>query len=259
MIASALASREKTIHSKSNAVDVVTETDRACEAHILSQLTTLYPSHRFVAEEQTAAAGGGSDGVYDISDAPTWFVDPIDGTTNFVHGFPLTCVIIGLSVAREMRVAVVHVPLLRETYTAIRGRGAFLNGERIHVSDCASLRGALTLTEFGYDRTPEGADEMLGRIRRLLVAGVQGLRSLGSCAINMCAVASGRADVYYEGKDFKQGPKPWDVAGPSLIVLEAGGVVADWRGLSPFDMACGRILAANSQALARELVTTMSE
>lgn len=251
MIMAALTG-EKRVMTKSSSVDVVTETDQACERLIIQGVRERYPSHRFIAEESHVDGG---DPTYGWTDEPTWIIDPVDGTTNFVHAFPFTCVCVALAVRKEVLVSVVHNPVLRETYTAVRGGGARLNGEAcLRPSATRDWNGALLCTEFGYEREPAGVDVLLGKLRKLLVeARIQGIRSLGSCALNMCAVASGRLDLYYEGVDLKQGPKPWDVAAASLILTEAGGVCRDTGG-GPLDMCSGRILAANSPEMAQKLV-----
>lgn len=253
LILAAFNDKDKRITSKSSAVDVVTETDKACEALIIRGVRERYPDHRFIAEESFVDEGRG----YDFTDAPTWIIDPVDGTTNFVHSFPFTCVCVGVAVGREVVVGVVHNPVMRQTYTAVRGRGAFLNGEPIRPSPVTEWGSALLCMEFGYERRPEGVDRNLAKIRALLVdGGVQGIRSLGSCALNMCGVASGSLDAYYEGVDLEQGPKPWDIAAASLVVTEAGGVVRDVNG-DALDMCSGRILCANNAGMADTLVAKL--
>lgn len=151
----------------------------------------------------------------------------------------------------------VYNPVLDELFTACQGQGAWLQSplfgqqpHRLHVTDTRNLGRALVLTEMGYDRSPDGVAAMLQRIERLLrSAKVQGFRSMGSCALNMCYVAAGRLDLYYEGKDSSMGPKPWDMAAAMLIVHEAGGITADPSNGSPLDFTSGRVLAANSPQL----------
>jgi len=123
-----------------------------------------------------------------------------------------------------------------------------MNDHKISVSTIDRLDGAAVSAEFGYDRTPEGIPWLMARMTALLAAKTQSLRMFGSCALNMCAVAAGRTDGYFEGKDKKYGPKPWDSAAAQLIVTEAGGVVGDPDG-GPFSLVTGRVLAANSPAL----------
>ena len=237
--------RNKSLSTKSASIDVVTETDKACEALIIGGIRERYPTHHFIAEESHA-------GDYDWTDEPTWIIDPIDGTTNFVHAFPFTCVSIALAIKKEVVVAVVHNPIMHETFHAVRGSGAFLNGEqRLAVRPAEDLSQSVVITEFGYDRTPEGVEMMVNTLRNLLLQGnVRALRSLGTCALNMCSVAMGRANLYYEGRDTSFGPKPWDSAAGSLIVTEAGGFVFDTSG-GEFDMFSGRVVAACSEEFAK--------
>jgi len=244
--------RPKKIDTKSSIIDCVTQTDRDCEKIIIDGIKKHFPDHRFIAEESHKESG-----VYDVTDEPTWLVDPVDGTNNFVHSLPFVCVCIGLMIKKEVCVAVVYNPIINETFHAIRGQGAFLNGtERIKTSPVEQLERSVIATEFGYDRSPEGIDAMLGRLHNLLTARTQSVRMFGSCAINMCYVACGRLEAYYEGRDEHQGPKPWDYGAASLIVTEAGGVVADPTG-KPLNLYCGRVLAAANDAVAQQLLKTI--
>jgi len=239
--------KPKQIQEKSSAVDLVTETDKACENLIFSILKARFADHQFIGEES-------HEGSPVLTDAPTWLVDPVDGTTNFIHSYPMVCVSIGLWINKQPVVGVILNPVLGETFTAIKGRGALLNGSPIHVSQTRDLTRSAVLIEFGYDRTPIGVDEQLLRLRRLLLHGVQALRSCGSCAFNMTSVAVGRVDAYYEGKNEQFGPKCWDTAAGKLIVEEAGGITGDWRGGGPLNLFNGRVMCANSQALANQLM-----
>jgi fructose-1,6-bisphosphatase/inositol monophosphatase family enzyme len=259
VIAARFARREARVQEKTNSADVVTETDRECEEIIRAEMRERYPTHRFIGEESFVEASAAGGDPYGLTDEPTWVVDPVDGTTNFVHGFPMICVSIALLIGRRVVVGVVYNPVLRETFSATLGGGAFLNGaERLRVSATGDMRHAVVLTEFGYDREPRSVDVTLDVLRRLLCeARVRGVRFLGSCAINMSYVAAGRVDVYYEGRDQKQGPKPWDSAAGSLIVTEAGGCVLDHGG-GPFDLCSGRVLAANGAALGRQIVAAIT-
>ena len=140
----------------------MTETDKACEELILGRLRAAFPAHCFIGEEETAAAGGVLPA---ITDAPTWMVDPLDGTTNFVHRFPFSCVCVGLAVGKQPVVGVVHCPILKETFHAARGKGAFLNGERIEVSRTSEAQKALVATEIGVARDPAVMNNIMRRVR----------------------------------------------------------------------------------------------
>lgn len=158
---------------------------------------------RFIGEEQTAANGGV---IPELTDAPTWMVDPVDGTTNFVHGQPMVCTSIGLAVGKRCVVGVVFNPILDEFFEARLGGGALLNGRPVHVSPRGDLRECVVGTEIGIGRDEETLDAMMDRIRKVTKE-VRGIRGSGSCAINMCSVAMGRADAMFE---INIGG-PWDV------------------------------------------------
>ena len=194
---------KKAVQVKSNILDIVTETDQQAEAHIIRAVQQLYPTHAFIGEESHTTPGE-----YHITDRPTWVIDPIDGTNNFVHSLPFVCVAIGVMVKREMAVAVIHAPILGETFTAIRGRGAYLtnhpiytqlplqlaslppiptpDSHRLTTSSITSLSAAAIITELGYDRSAAGMHTALERLRLLCCHhSMQSLRSYGSCALNM--------------------------------------------------------------------------
>lgn len=215
-------------------VDLVTETDKACEDLIFNHLQQHYPEHKLIGEETTAACG-----TMELTDSPTWIVDPLDGTTNFVHGFPFVCVSIGLTIGKVPAVGVVYNPILDELFTAIRGKGAFLNGKPIKVSSQTELVKSLLATEVGTKRDKSTVDATTNRINGLLFE-VRSLRMSGSCALNLCGIACGRLDLFYE-LGFGG---PWDVAGGALIVEEAGGLVYDPSG-KDFDIISQRVAASN--------------
>ncbi|XP_073273910.1 inositol-phosphate phosphatase-like isoform X2 [Primulina huaijiensis] len=215
-------------------VDLVTETDKKCEDLIFYHLKQQFPEHKFVGEETTAACGA-----TELTEEPTWIVDPLDGTTNFVHGFPFVCVSIGLTIGRIPTVGVVYNPIMDELFTAIRGKGAFLNGKAIKVSSQTELVKALLATEVGTKRDKATVDETTNRINSLLFK-VRSVRMCGSCALNLCGIACGRLDLFYE-LGFGG---PWDVAAGAVIVTEAGGLVFDPSG-KDFDITSQRVAASN--------------
>jgi len=251
--------RNKRKKTKSSPVDVVTETDAQCEEIILAGIRETFPDHVIIAEESHA-----EDGVYHIDDRPTWCVDPIDGTANFLHSLPFTCVSIGLMVGQKPRVGVVHFPMLNETFTGVAGKGAFLNQgapeeRKLEVTDIDCLSEAAVLSEFGNDRSPEGVAGIINRLHKVALAPTQTVRMFGSCAYNMCCVAFGRADAYFEmGTCPAFGPKPWDTLAAHVIVLEAGGVVTSTTG-EAFNVSNGRVLAAATPKLAEELASKIRE
>ncbi|KAK9842701.1 hypothetical protein WJX74_000846 [Apatococcus lobatus] len=233
-VITAAFSEQKAVEFKGK-VDLVTETDKQCEKLILTALRQAFPSHHFIGEEGSAAQGFTAE----LTDEPTWLVDPVDGTTNFVHRWPFVCVSIGLAIKKELTVGVVYNPVMNEMYTAVRGTGAFLNSKPISVSQTAQLGASLVATEIGTTRDSETVAAIFDRISAV-TAQVRSIRCNGSCALNLCSVASGRLDGFYE---IGFGG-PWDVAAAALIVQEAGGHILDPNG-SPFHVMARRVLAAN--------------
>ncbi len=208
-------------------VDLVTEVDEQAERVIKGILLGAFPSYGMLAEE-----GGWLSGEEDAR----WIVDPLDGTTNYAHGLPIFCVSVALEKAGEMVLGVVHDPMRGETYVAERGGGATLNGEPIRVSDTDEPIRALLVTGFPYDRADMGAAvELFGRLTEL----TQGVRRLGAAALDLCYVAAGRLDAYYE-----KGLHAWDVAAGSLIIKEAGGRITDYRGRE-LDLEGREVVASN--------------
>jgi len=224
------------------AVDLVTEVDLAAESAVVSLLAERTPGVPILAEE-----GGGS------RDATTrWIVDPLDGTTNFVHGYPSFAVSVGLEDAGKLVAGCVYDPIRDAAYTAFRGGGARLNGELIRVSEVDSLSDALVVTGFAYDRR-ERPDFYLDFFRAFLIR-AQGMRRLGAAAMDFALLASGHVDGYYEF-----GLNPWDVAAGVLLVEEAGGRVTD-VSCGPLVLAEPRILATNARIhdeMAEVLATVM--
>jgi myo-inositol-1(or 4)-monophosphatase len=194
-------------------VDLLTEVDEEAERVIREELLGTFPTHGMLAEEGGKLAG---------EEDARWIVDPLDGTTNYAHGLPIFYVSIALERAGKIILGVVHDPIREETYIAERGGGATLNGGPIRVSDTEELIQALIATGFPYDRAemPE-ALELFGRFAAI----TRGMRRLGSTALDLCHVASGRLDGYYE-----RGIWAWDIAAGSLLLEEAGGKVTDYRG-----------------------------
>ncbi len=209
--------------------DFVTEVDRAAEAAIIETLSTAYPQHAFLAEESGASSGGG-DAEY------TWIIDPLDGTTNFIHGFPQYAVSIGLRHRGQMAQAVVYDPTRNELFTATRGRGAFLNDRRIRVSRRGKLKESLIGTGFPF-RKLDHLDEYVRMFKRITEE-TAGIRRPGAASLDLVYVAAGRLDGFWEF-----GLSPWDMAAGSLMILEAGGMVSDFDGNDDFlfagNIVCG--------------------
>jgi myo-inositol-1(or 4)-monophosphatase len=206
------------IRTKSSSVDLVTEVDHACEALIVDALTAERPDDAILAEE-----GRG----HDRPDATwRWIIDPVDGTTNYAHGYPRFCVSIGVEREGVRTVGVVYDPLLDEQFSAVRGEGATLNGRALRVSEIDELKNALLATGFAYDvrRNPEdNVNHFIAFLKRS-----RALRRDGSAALDLAYVAAGRFDGFWELR-----LHAWDVAAGLLLVEEAGGRVSDLTGRPP--------------------------
>jgi myo-inositol-1(or 4)-monophosphatase len=211
-------------------IDLVTEADRAAEDLIAGRLRTVCPEHDLLCEEGSVGATAGS--------TYRWVVDPLDGTTNFAHGLPTFAVSIALEDAGVPIVGVVYDPMRNELFIARKGGGASLNGTPIHVSAVNQLIASILVTGFSYDfaRRAQQAEVWHDFLTR-----VQAIRQTGSAALNLCYVAAGRLDGYWE-RDIS----PWDVAAGAVMVTEAGGAVTDMRG-GVFRSDDREILASNGR------------
>ncbi|XP_045111696.1 inositol monophosphatase 2-like isoform X1 [Portunus trituberculatus] len=239
--------KQKKIEMKSSSVDLVTESDKAVEKLLIEGLSKAFPSHKFIGEESTA------DGAKcELTSDPTWIIDPIDGTMNFVHSLPYTCVSVGLWGGREALAGIIFNPVLDQMFTAKKGQGAYLNGERITVSGEKDLSKALVFAEMGTSHDPEKVKTVLANLTTLMPR-VHGIRAMGSCALNMVMVAMGGADIVYEF-----GIHAWDTAAALVVVTEAGGVVVDTAG-GPFDLMRRRVLCASTPELAKEIASLLSQ
>ncbi|PGH22986.1 hypothetical protein AJ80_02901 [Polytolypa hystricis UAMH7299] len=215
------------VGSKKNSSDLVTETDRAVEKMVSTELTTRYPSYEFMGEETYHPSKP-------LTNAPTFIVDPIDGTVNFVHSFPNACISLGFAIEKQPVVGVVYNPFTKILYSAISGKGAFMNRTTklpLKGDSFEALKGlgnALIGVEWGSDRNGRNWEtkirtfESLGKSREEGGAMVHSMRSMGSAALNLCAVAAGVLDLYWEG-----GCWAWDVCAGWVILTEAGGIMAD--------------------------------
>ena len=218
----------RTIEYK-GAIDLVTSVDRDVERKIIGVLRRDFPDHAVLAEEAAELDGRASE--------YRWIVDPLDGTTNFAHGYPHIGISIALEQQGEVILGLVYDPLRRECFRAVKGRGATLNGRLICASKIDDLDKSLLATGFPYDRR-EKADDYLVYFKAFLTR-CQGIRRAGSAALDLCYVASGRLDGFWELK-----LKPWDVAAGALIVTEAGGGLSDFSG-KPLSIYGSETLASN--------------
>lgn len=200
--------------------DFVTEVDQASEQAIIETLLSAYPGHAIWAEE-SGRTHGAQDSDY------VWLIDPLDGTTNFIHGLPIYCVSIALAVKGKVEQAVVYDPTRNDLFTATRGRGAFMNNRRIRVSKRTRLQGCLISTGFPF-RTTDDFNNYLCMMGDLMQV-TAGLRRPGAAALDLAYVAAGFTDGFFE-----TGLQPWDVAAGSLLVTEAGGLVGNLSGEADF-------------------------
>ena len=214
---------------KKGTIDLVTEVDVAVEQMFRELMAERFPNHHVLAEE----GGGGAS----IPPGPCWVFDPIDGTTNYAHGLPIFCSSLALEVDGVAEVGAIYDPNRKELFTAERGAGAFLNGRPLRVSTTATLLDAVLVTGFPYD-VHDRVEEIVGLFGRF-VGEARAVRRLGSAAIDLCYVAAGRMDGFWE-RDLK----PWDVAAGALIVSEAGGRVTMMDG-TPFGSRGNQLLATN--------------
>jgi myo-inositol-1(or 4)-monophosphatase len=209
-------------------INLVTEMDRQSEKTVVEHLIAAFPDHGILAEEEAR---------FEDRSGFLWIIDPLDGTTNYAHGYPSFAVSIALERSGEIVLGVVYDPMRDETFWAETGRGAFLNGRQIRVSKTGSLIRSLLATGFPYDRVTS-LDNNINYFTALLMAS-QEVRRSGSASLDLCSVAAGRLDGYWELK-----LHPWDVAAGSLIVREAGGVVSDFSG-TRFSIHDQEIVASN--------------
>lgn len=201
------------------AADIVTEVDGECERAVADLVAARHPGHAVLGEEGTDSKGGSSPYL--------WIVDPLDGTKNYAHGYARSCVSIAVAESGQVVVGVIYNPATDELFAAEAGRGATLNGKPVHVSSTGRISRALVASALAYDPTPgvRRADrDHLERLARVLAV-AEAVRSDGCCALDLCDVARGRFDAYFE-----HGLKSWDTAAGTLIVREAGGTVTTYGG-----------------------------
>jgi myo-inositol-1(or 4)-monophosphatase len=213
--------------------DFVTGVDRLAEEAIIEVIKDHYPDHAVLAEES------GESGEHEYQ----WIIDPLDGTTNYLHGFPVFSVSIAVAQQNELQHAVVYDPLRQEIFSASRGQGAQLDGRRIRVSKLTSLRPALIATGFPYRLAEKHVDVYLRMLRAVMLE-TAGVRRPGSAALDLCYVAAGRVDGFWE-----LGLKKWDIAAGALIIREAGGRISDFAGTDAY-LESGSVVAGTPKVYA---------
>ncbi len=237
----ALAGLENPYESfKKGSADFVTTYDLKVEVHLKEGLSALLPDAGFLAEESGSSSLGGTY---------HWVIDPIDGTTNFMHGFPMFCHAVALMKNNKPVLAAIYNPSTKEMFSALEGNGAYLNERPIHVSACKDLSMALVAIGFPYERT--NISSWMEKITKILQA-AHGLRRPGSASLDFCYVACGRLDAFVEGN-----LQPWDFTPGSLILKEAGGQPLNWKGEELIYGGRSNILANNGN-LSKLLLEVMS-
>jgi inositol-phosphate phosphatase / L-galactose 1-phosphate phosphatase len=262
-----LSEKDLGIITKGQAEDFATIIDIENETMISDTIRRMFPTHEIIGEETV-----GSDNIPILTKSPTWIIDPIDGTTNFASGLPLTCVSIGFCVDSKPVLGVVFAPMTDELYMAIRGHGSYRNG--VKISKCSSssssssssgsrlvvgslekrLQDAIVCYEFGYARDFDAIDKMTTAVKNILNHGCRSARCLGSGVLDLCYVATGRLDVVYAGIA-NEGWKPWDYCAANVIVEEAGAIMETlWYQDAgrEFNLYSNSILCATSRELLQE-------
>jgi len=209
--------KEHTVHYKGT-IDLVTESDHASEAFLLGEIKSHFPDGHILAEESGSIQGSNED---------LWYIDPLDGTVNYAHHIPIFCVSIGFASNGTLTLGAVYDPMRDEMFLAEKGKGAFLNGKPIHVSDVVELEKSLLVTGFPYDTWNTELDNF--KYFERLAKKTQGVRRLGSAALDACYVGAGRFEGFWEFR-----LKPWDVAAGGLIAREAGAIVTAIDGREDF-------------------------
>lgn len=228
------------IHHKGE-INIVTDVDIACQRRIIELIEKQYPDDAIIAEEKENTFGEKRN---------KWIVDPLDGTTNYAHGYPFFCTSIAYEVKGEVVAGVVYNPIFKELFTAQKGEGAYFNSEKIQVSGINDMKQALLSTGFPYDLPTSTKNNISHFVNFLYHA--QAVRRDGSAALNLCYVACGRFDAHWEMK-----LNPWDMAAGALIVKEAGGLVTDFQGEN-LDMYGDELLASNG-LLHKRMIEVLKE
>ena len=233
---------------KKGAIDLVTEIDLRVEREFRALIAERFPDHAVLGEEGIEIGNQFDELIPDFNSGRyRWIIDPIDGTTNYAHGLAIFCVSIALEIDGRTDLGVIYDPMADELFTAERGAGARLNGELMHVTPCAEIGDALLCTGFPYSVREKPGHLIAGFAEFMRVS--QAVRRLGSAALDLCYVAAGRFDGFYE-----ESLKAWDVAAGALIVEEAGGCVSGTSG-EPFSPHAGHIVASNGHLHAEMLST----
>lgn len=240
--------KDKTASTKTADWDLVTIYDKKLEDVLINSLQKEFPTHKFIGEESAADANF----MPELTDEPTWIIDPIDGTTNFVHGFPYCCISVGLTINKEEVIGIIYNPVLEELFCAQKGKGTYYNGKRVYCSKIEEVNQSVIGFEISIARNEIWTDIFMKRLRALVTKS-QALRSMGSAALGLAYVSNGSQDVYT-----CDGLKPWDAAAGAVLVREAGGVIYATNG-DKFDVMKPSFLVASTQKLADEALALIKE
>ncbi|GHT38664.1 inositol monophosphatase [Endomicrobiia bacterium] len=224
-------------------IDPVTQADKNSQKAIIKMIKDVFPKHGVLAEE---------DGVNEVNKDYCWIIDPLDGTVNFIHGLPMFCVSIGLKCKDEIISGVIYSPIMQEVFVAEKNKGAWLNGKKIKVSTIEDPIRSLAVTGFPY-YIKEKSDRVMKNFQNVVFK-FQGIRRLGSAALDMAYVACGRFEFFWE-----EGLKPWDIAAGTLIVKEAGGKVSDYSGGAEDSVFKDTMLASNGITMHKKILKVISD
>lgn len=224
--------------TKSSFFDLVTVYDKQIEDTLVEGIRKHFPDSKFIGEEDSAA----SKIQPVLTDEPTWIIDPIDGTTNFIRRIPLCCISVGLSIQKELVLGIVYDPINDEMFTAYKGNGAYLNGKKISVSNRKAINDAIVAYEISMIHSKKVRDKNVKRLTKL-ASNASGTRTFGSAALTLCFLAKGIIDVFHV-----EDLQPWDIAAGAVILREAGGVLVKSDG-SEFDIMDPYLTSASSKEL----------
>ncbi|XP_020815740.1 inositol monophosphatase 2 [Drosophila serrata] len=233
---------------KKDFYDLVTVYDKQIEDILTEGLVAAFPDSLIIGEEESAASKRQAE----LTDAPTWIIDPIDGTTNFIHRIPHCCISVGLAVNKELVVGIIYNPPANELFSAYKGHGAYLNGQPIQTSKATTINQAVIAYEISLIHAAAVRDKNIKRLYKL-ASNATGTRCFGSAALTLCYVATGQCDVYHV-----EDLKPWDIAAGAIILTEAGGTICHTNG-SKFDVMKPDCVCASTPELAKNVISLIEE
>ncbi|XP_075163396.1 uncharacterized protein LOC142236030 [Haematobia irritans] len=239
---------ESNFQVKSAFYDLVTVYDKQIEEILINGFQNEFPESKIIGEEESAAKNFTAT----LTDDPTWIIDPIDGTTNFINKIPLCCISVGLAINKELVVGIVYNPIMNEMFSARKGHGAYLNGEPIHVSKVTSISNAVVGLEVSLIHVAAVRDKNVKRLCKL-ASNATGTRGIGCAALTLCYVASGRFQCFHV-----EDLQPWDIAGGAVILTEAGGVIRHTSGMT-FNIMKPDLICACTEDLLKDMQKLIEE